>query len=247
MSKWAQLAISILIINSLTACGGSGGGGAPASNNPANNPAPASTKSFPLAQAIANFASDSHRYNFSITISQGSDSVSGSGTATMAAATSVTFEGQQALSSVATFTASLSDGSTTIPFAATAQGIVTTNYVSLGMISAEEYCVYRSNTASYPTSIEVGDTGVIGTADCYTNSNKIQKTQEIMESYVIEADGPDNAIYNTVMTFKSVSGVVTETDQNRYRITESGIATWVSESYSDLSESPPIIMNITVQ
>jgi hypothetical protein len=92
------------------------------------------------------------------------------------------------------------------------------NYEPLGVNSVGvNYGVYVP-TPNLPTSVKVGDTGIVGTMNLYTNSTKSTNNGTSLVSYIIEADTSSTAIVNVITKLYNTSQILTATEQTRYRI-----------------------------
>ncbi|WP_296446100.1 hypothetical protein [Rhodoferax sp. UBA5149] len=89
------------------------------------------------------------------------------------------------------------------------------------------YGVYLT-PPSFPASVTVGSTGVFGTLTLYTDSTKTIPTGQSVGSYVVEPDTATTAIVNQISKNYNASGVLTLTEQDRYRIAATGTPVLVS-------------------
>lgn len=201
-------------MGTLSGCGGDGGG----------NTAPtASTLSFPLQSAYKALVANGVTKNFTV-----SGSCSGVGIkASTPATTAATFEGVAVLSAAGTFTLSLTNCSPASQ-STTITDYYDSNYTPLGFYSAGvNYGVYQTQPV-IPTSVAVGSTGTIGTATLFTDSTKTVGNGTQALSYVVEADTANSAIVNLISTINNASGILTVTEQDRYRIAATGALAPVS-------------------
>lgn len=213
-------AISLLLIG-FSGCGG-GGGGAAAPSGPVT-----STLSFPVRSGYNTLVANGLSKGFTI-----SGTCSGTGNRSASPAnTATTFESQPALSNTSTLTMSLTN-CTPSSIAQSATGYYDSNYVPLGFdtgasTNAANYSVYLT-APSIPTSATVGGTGIIGTATLYTSNTKgtLYGTQAL--SYVIEADTSTTAIVNLIFKGYNSGNTLLFTEQDRYRITATGVLTPIS-------------------
>lgn len=240
MKKRAWASIAVMSVT-LSACGGGGDDGAPAASTKTS-----SVLTFPLAQAFADFVANGHTFNFdmSATVAGVPSENTATGTVTYGAATSGEFEGQSVLRQISTITGNVSNGTTTLPYSDTLEDFYTTNYQYMGSnYPGSSYCVAR-DIVSYPQTVEVGDTGTLGVEDCYADSTKLLKVEDITMTYVIEAETATTVIFNAISTDKSTSGTVTGVEHDRFRITETGGMEWVSGGYTDYSDSSTITVTV---
>jgi hypothetical protein len=226
----------------LGACGGGSGGGGGGGGSTTTT----STASFALAQALANFVSNSHAINFKVTGKTNGISVTGTGTMSYNAAVGATFEGQAALSQTSTLTATVTGNGTTVPIAQTGTDYYTTNYAPLGIETTGHYCVMQS-TVAYPSSVKVGDTAALGTKNCWQDSSKNIANGKDVDSYVVEEDTSTTAIVNFITNVFNTSNVQTLSSQERWRIDQAGNVTFVSLTQTDFTTSPAGTMTFTAQ
>lgn len=209
--------MSVVCLSALiSACGGGGGGGTPA----ASVAAP-STLTFPIQTGIRALTANGLSKNFTV-----SGSCTGSGTRTSSAATTpATFESIVGFSSTTTLTINAVAPCTSI--AQTSTSYVDSNYVATGFNSiGVNYGVYLI-APSYPSSVTVGSTGVIGTETLYTNSSKSVPNGTSSSSYVVTADpaSSSTAIVNLITKGYSVSSTLQFTEQDYYRVDALGTLT----------------------
>lgn len=210
-------ALSVLAL--MTACGG-GGGGTSAPTTPV-----ASTNTF-------NFLSGYQRYIAAATSESFTISGSCDGTATetsTAASNSTTFEGNPALSNVSVSTRLLTNCT---PASSAGTGTSFYNPSTYAPLGSNEvggdYGVYGST--NIPTSVRVGDAGVIGTETLYTNNTKTSVAGRNDVSFLIEADTATTAIVNLIIKSYENSFTVlslVSTRQVRYRMAADGTLTTI--------------------
>jgi len=214
----AIFALPLLLLAGLSGCGGGGGGGG-APSGPVT-----STLSFPVQSGMNTLFANGFAKSFTI-----SGTCSGSGTRTAGpATTATTFEGVAALSAVGTINFSY----TNCTPATTAQTFTayynSSNYLPLGMNSVGvNYAVYLT-PPTYPTSVTVGGTGIIGTQTLYTDSTKTTGNGHVDGSYVVTADTASTAIVTMIGKIYNAAGTLTATEQDAWRITATGALTPVS-------------------
>ncbi|TXT26839.1 MAG: hypothetical protein FD134_366 [Gallionellaceae bacterium] len=210
-----RIALTLLASALVTGCGSGGGGGAAAPAGPV-----ASTLTFPLQSAYKTYTANGETRNFTV-----SGSCSGSGSLTSAPATTpATFEGVPALSAATTITMSLS-APCAPSGAATSTDYYDSNYTPLGSVGVD-YGVYSA--LNIPLSVTVGGTAIVGTENLYSNSTKTVGAGRQDISYVIEADTSTTAIVNLISKYYDAAGILTATEQGRYRITSVGALVRVS-------------------
>ena len=79
-----------------------------------------------------------------------------------------------------------------------------------------------------PASVKVGDAGIIGTIDLYTDDTKSTGNGRQDISYVVEPDTANTAIVNLISKVYDAASQLLATGQDRYRITSSGTLTFIS-------------------
>jgi hypothetical protein len=193
---------SLLVV--LSACGGGGGG---------DGGAPPSPLSFNLRNALQAASASGQNATFSVV---SSNECSGTGTYNAAVPIAgAQFEGQPALSSVTVLTITYTD--CTPPFfSSTVTGYSDANYTPLGA-SGEAYLVY-TQPITVPTTVKVGDVGIIGNAIRYSDSSKSLQTGLGQLSYIIEADTESTAIFSIITKFYDSGNSLEATQLTRYRI-----------------------------
>lgn len=209
--------IGLCLVALLSGCGGGGGSVEP--SGPVT-----STLSFPVQSAWGAYVAAGTTKSFVI-----SGTCSGTASATQsAAAGGATFEGVTGrLSATRVFTMSLSN-CTPASSAVTTTLYFDTNYVPLGSSTVgTNYGVYLV-PPTIPPSVMVGGAGILGTATLYTNSTKSVAAGRVDASYVVEADTASTVIFNLIAKVYNVAGVLTATEQDRYRIGATGALTLVS-------------------
>jgi hypothetical protein len=214
-----KILLSLLVTIStagLIACGGGNSSSAtPAASN-------VSTNTFPVGTGITALAAAGQLNNFNV-----SGTCNGTFSNISAPAnTSTTFEGNPALSSVAVITISLSN--CTGSSVATETSYYSTSYLPLG------FSVLGGNFGDYaippviPATVHVGDAGVVGTENLYTNSAKTTPVGRNDISYAIEPDTSTSAILNLISKNYNVASTLQNTVQDRYRMQANGSLTLIS-------------------
>lgn len=202
----------------LAACGGGGGGdGSPPIG------LTTSAASFPLQSAYRSFVANGFAKSFTV-----SGTCSGTGNATISAAnTPAVFEGITGFSSTSTLTGTFTNCTPT-SLAQSVTSYYDNNYTPLGdNVTGGRYSVYAA-PLSIPVNVKVGDTGVLGTENLFTNSTKLTPDGTQVLSYVVEADTATTAIFNLIAKNYNATGTLTATEQDRYRIGATGALVPVS-------------------
>jgi hypothetical protein len=203
---------AIALTSGLTGCGGGGSSG-PVS----------STDSFPAYTALTSLDKNGYSYSFTI---MGDCAGSGSITAS-AANTSVTFEGVNSFSATETLTMNIPNCNP--PFIAqTLTNYYDTNYVPLGFNSPGVNYGVVQGALNIPSSVHVGDTGIIGTMNLWTDSTKTVQNGHEDISYVVKADTANTAIIDEIIKDYDVSNNVEVIEHHNWRIDTFGNLTPVS-------------------
>lgn len=230
----------------LIACGGGGGGGSAVSTPSSTTIPVVSALSFPLkaglsARTASGVAATLTAIGSVATRTTDGD-CSGSINRTTGPATAGTvFEGVAALSAVSVTSISFSNCTPTSSIE-TSTNYFDTNYVPRGLnIQGSDYGVYLV-PPTIPSSVKVGDVGVVGTQTIYFNSSKnsippIKAT--IVSSYIVEADTATSAIVNLITKRYHLgsSSSLLSTEQDRYRISSTGVLTAASVDIQYASNS----------
>lgn len=214
-----------LVAFSLVACGGGGGGGGSGSNSSTVTTAfpgtVASILSFPLQAGLVNSVQIGSSTNFTV-----SGTCSGTASIVDSTPTSTTFEGASAFSVSSAQTINFTNCTP-----ATTTGITTSyydnNYLPAGINFSGNYGVFVK-PVNVPATVKIGDTGTIGTENNYTDATKTVSVGQDIISYAVEPDTASSAIVVVIDKTYSTGGVLTATQQNRYRIVSSGAMTYVS-------------------
>jgi hypothetical protein len=214
LSQFKTVVISVAFA-SLAACGGGGSGGAA-------GPV-ASTNSFALKAAYQALNSAGWSKTYAI-----SGTCTGSLTLTEGAlSTSTTFEGAPALSgnSVGSFSFSNCVPSSS---SQTQTRYTDASYLPRGYSeSGGDYAVF-AGTPNIPDIVKVGDVVVVGSYNIYTDSTKAVSAGRDDISFAVEPDTATTAIINLVSNVYNTSGVLTYTQQERFRMSASGALTPIS-------------------
>jgi hypothetical protein len=73
-----------------------------------------------------------------------------------------------------------------------------------------------------PATVKVGDTATVGTMTSYSDSTKSIGTGKAVVSFNVEADTATTAIYDVITQTYNASNVLTLTEHDRYRVSQSG-------------------------
>lgn len=147
-----------------------------------------------------------------------------SGTATLTdtgAKTATTFESVTAYSSVSTATINFSN-CTPANSSASSTRYYDANGVPLGEQSASGYAIYALSN-SIPATVKLGDSGKLGTKTKYNDSSKSTLVETSEDWYAIEPDTNSTIVFNIISKTYNSAGVLTSTEQNRYRMSGAGL------------------------
>lgn len=223
MKTAIKLLFATVSIALITACGGGSSGGS------ATVAPVASTSTFPLQTVLANsLRAESNSYTISGTTN--GVAVTGSGTATRGGLSAGTFEGSSALQRSTTSTGSIVVNGQAIPSNSSGTSWYNSNYLPLGSTGGEDYIVVIG-IAVIPSSVRVGDTAPVYTANRYTNSSKQGLRGTEIVSYVVEADTASTALFTFISTTKNTSNVTESVTSAQVRMTTLGTFTRIKETY----------------
>lgn len=206
--KSIKIIAALSMAASLVACGGGGGDGEAQSTSPLT---------FNLESAYKTLIASGQTVNFKITAS---NSCAGSATITSSPAnTNTTFEGKAAVSSTTVYNFSYTN-CTPATIAETTVNYYDTNYLPLGTAAQGGNYLVVNDSLKVPTSIKVGDAGVLGSMTRYTDSTKSTKNGSAQLSYVVEIDTASTAWVTIATKSYNGSDVLESTQLSKYRIDE---------------------------
>ena len=217
-----QFSVISLLFAALSGCGGGGGGGTSTPSGPIT-----STLSFPLQSAYKTLVANGLSKGFTI-----SGTCSGTGNRAQApATTAATFEGVAGFSATSSITFSFTN-CTPASIAQSSTAYWDSNYVPHGFntgasTASANYGVYLT-PPFVPMSVTVGGTGIIGTETLYTDSTKATGYGTQALSYIVEADTSTTAIVNLIANAYNTGNTLLWTEQDRWRITSTGVLTPIS-------------------
>lgn len=213
--------VALLAIFCLAGCGGGSG-----SNGPT---VVVSTLAFPLQSAYTALIRRGYSKNYVV-----DGTCSGSAIESALAATTaplgVQFEGTQAALVADSRLTLLFADCTPIPSPVTlfSTSYWDSNFVPLGeTVPGGDYSVFLT-PPTFPESVRVGTSGILGRLNNYSNASKTVFTGHTDISFVIEPESADTAIVNLIAKDYDSSGIPTGTQQSRYRITNTGVLEPVS-------------------
>lgn len=234
MKNTIKLLLAIASVVLLVACGGGGGGGTPAPV--------ASTQTFDLRAAYVSSLINTSTNTFTITGSQDSVTITGSGTGTYGELSSGTFEGGSAQQRTSTVTGSFIVEGQSFPLNYSSVSWFDSNYLPLGADAGDEYTVVVG-TATIPTEAKVGDSGQLYISNRFTSSAKTTALGTIASTYVVEPDTASTAIVTLISTYKSTSNTTEQINSAQYRINTSNGFTRIKETGLNLTNGLSLTLN----
>jgi hypothetical protein len=146
---------------------------------------------------------------------------SGNSTNSSQAPVPATFEGITGFSVISSETVTFTD-CTPPSISATGTSYFDGNFVPVGSsINGGEYGVYLTPPV-VPVSVQVGDTGTIGTKTAYSDNTKSNVVGHDDMTYVIEADTANTAMVDLITKSYDSNGVLLITTHNRFKILPAG-------------------------
>jgi len=218
--------LGLIVLFSITACGGGGGG----SSGPV-----ASTSAFPLRQAnINSFVAGTTNFTLSGTYSNAQ--ASGSGTETDSALTSGTFEGISGFQQTTNTSLTIIAGGVSTPSTSVSTSWFDTNYNPIG-VTGDEYVVIDQPVGQLPVAAHVNDTGTWLTAKRYSDSTKATLNGTTTITYKLNADTATTALLSLIRVDKDNSGALISTETQVYRITPTGSQTLLTDTLVETGTS----------
>jgi hypothetical protein len=224
MNRNIKLILAFGAMTLLAACGG-GGGTADTSTSKVT-----STESFMLKAALANSLQASAK-NVTVNGTISGVVVTGSGSVTDGSLSSGTFEGVSLFQQTSTSTIDFLINGATVPFNDTTVYWYDSNNIPIGNSDDEEYTVVNG-TPIIPTTVKVNDTGIMYTANRYSDSTKTTLLGTSSVSYVIQADTATTALMKIINKEIDTNGDTT-TYTELSRITPAGTYTVLKQSVED--------------
>lgn len=207
MKNLSRLVVVAGILVSLASCGGGGGGG--------GGPV-VSSLSFPLQSGMKASVQQGSSTDFSV-----SGTCSGTANLTYSTPTPATFGTVSALSVIGTLSINLPNCNPSY-LSGTLTDYYDSNYIPLGTIdSGGNYGKYLT-PPNIPVSVKVGDTGAIGTINYYSDSAFLFDAGHDDMSYAVAPDTANTAIVSIIDKSYDVNGVLTSTEQDKYRLKADG-------------------------
>ncbi len=216
-----SLAILGLIAVVMNACGGGGDGGSLQSG------------AYDLQTGYANLvtAGLTTAVNLSGTvISDGvSTAFTGTGTFTLAAGASTTFDSAAAVSQQETLSGTVTADGQSAPYTALATNYYAAGtYAYLGEMATGLYAVAQSPLV-YPDSVVAGSSAVLGTVDVYSDSTMSTPLGSSKVSYAVTASDVADALTVTITTleYDTMNNLI-ETDVATYNLSSGNVLSLVS-------------------
>jgi len=230
----SKKSVVVGVIFTLSACSGSGDG---------TSPAPAAEKTYPVASAMVSRLTSGMEATVDIAgrlaMSGSLLTVNGSGTFGSSILTNATFFEQPAMSVVETFSGSLSatPGGAPLPASFMETIYFDSNYNELGYTREDNFTIFEYNKPyttvvtelhPFPDAAKVNDIGPLNKTTTYTDSTKTTVYHTGISTYAIEADTSTSVILHISTKFYGADDVLTQTEEERYRITAAGNISFVS-------------------
>lgn len=217
--KFQSLCAAFLLTVGLVGCGGGG-----ESSSSTSVPV-ASSSTFPLQSALATLAANGWTNSFSI-----SGVCSGSGSRTVLPAN--ISSPYPALIALETVNWTYTNCTPTPNLVMYNRYFSNTNYqpyqpIVFSYTTNNVLGVYNA-PPSIPASVQVGDTGTVGTVTFYPNLTSSTSIGNVVETYAVTADTSSTAIITLIFTTHDGSGSLASTEQEAWRITTGGGMTPVS-------------------
>jgi len=229
-----QAVIAAALALTLVACGGGGGGG-----NGTPSGGGGGSPTYNMQAGIANLVTHGLTANVTfsgtVTVSGTSTAVTGSGTYTLAAGVSATFNGTAATSQTQTLTGNLMANGQSNPFSQSITDYyAASNAAFLGEVASGEYDVAQA-PFDYPTSIEGGMSGTLGTVLNYTDSTMSVPQGTSQTTYAVTAATTQGGPLGIAITTKiyNTQNALLETDTTNYSMTSSNVVSFVSAVSQD--------------
>jgi hypothetical protein len=237
MNKLFSALLVLLCSLLLAACGGGGGGGG-SSSTPTPAPIPPVSYLFLFNKAWTDSIKTASNQSFTLTGTTNTYPVTGSGTITNTALSSVViFNRYPAYSADETLTGT-----------ATVRGIVVplnsadTNYYDLiyrPVGSTGDTNMLVDGNANIPITVQIGDSGTIYNGKTYSDSNFTTQIGTQTVTYVVAADPSSSsyALVTTTIVSKDLTGLVTGTTNSLIRMHYDGTAKRISTTTTNGSTS----------
>jgi hypothetical protein len=239
----------VLFLAALTsACGGGGSGG----SNSAISNAVASTQEFLVRGAWSDLLALKGSKPFSIQVNSAGSVGTGTGTASFSGIATSSFFGDAAIASSMTITGSYMLNGRTNNFSSIKTTYVQPDTLPLGVIDDSESIVHDLVSRNIPLKAKVGDTGTMFILHNYSRytkptnfipdplSNYSNKLGTTTVTYVLEPDTANTAILKFISYERNTAGAQVGLSTTTLRITPSGAATYLSESYISGQDSVTI-------
>jgi hypothetical protein len=223
--------IAAALALTLIACGGGGSGG---NGTPTGSSSGGGSQTYNLQAGIANMVAHGLTVNVTfsgtVQVNGTSTAVTGSGTYTLAAGVSATFNGTAATSQTQTLAGNVMADGQSIPVSQSVTDYyAASNSAFLGQVASGEYDVAQAQF-EYPTSIEGGMSGTLGTVLRYTDSTMSVPQGTSQTTYAVTAATTQGGPLGVAITTKSYNtqNALVETDTTNYTMTSSNVISFVS-------------------
>jgi hypothetical protein len=218
---------AVALVLALTGCGGGSGDGV---LNPGNN------NGFNLQTGITNLVNQGLTANValsgSVVINNTQTPVTGSGTYSLSAGITTTFNNTAAKSQVQTLSGTATANGQSLPVSQSVKAYyASSNSNYLGQTATDEYDVAQA-PFQYPTSIEGGSSGTLGTVLRYSDSTMSTPLGTATTTFVIAAATTSGGPLGVAITTKTydTTNTLVETDVTNYSISTTNVISFVSAS-----------------
>lgn len=222
--------IAAALALTLVACGGGGSGG----NGTPTGSSSGGSQTYNLEAGIANMVAHGLTVNVTfsgtVQVNGTSTAVTGSGTYTLPAGVSATFNGTAATSQTQTLAGNVMAAGQSIPVSQSVTDYyATSNSAFLGEVASGEYDVAQAQF-EYPTSIQGGMSGTLGTILRYTDSTMSVPQGTAQTTYAVTAATTQGGPLGIAITTKiyNTQNTLVETDTTNYTMTSSNVISFVS-------------------
>lgn len=235
MKQYTNVAMLLLAGLAAGALNGCGGGG--------SSVAAAAPASFNLQAGISGLVTNGQSVAVTLSGTVTSSGIAvpftGTGTLTLAPGASTSFNGEGALSQTQSTTGTVSAAGQSTPYSVSVTDYYATgDYAFLGEAGSSEYDVAQAPFA-YPTVVEVGSSGTLGTTSNYSDSTMSVSQGTTQVSYAVTAvSGSSSAVMVAIteQVHDSQNNLI-ETDVTNYSLSDAGVLTFVSGTAQNAAES----------
>ncbi|MGA2552578.1 MAG: hypothetical protein ABSF50_20725 [Burkholderiaceae bacterium] len=180
--------------------------------------------SVPLGAALAYRAANGLSAIMNISGGLNGVNVLGSGALTETSAVASTFNGSPALAETVTNDGTVNSAGTLLSLNSTAVAYSDASYDALGVTNFQEYDVAPSPIVS-PATVSVGDGGVLGSFNRFTDPTQTVSLGTIQVSYLVVPDplSSSDLIVEQIELYFDTTNTLVEVAQTSYKITTAGV------------------------